>query len=75
MLLEPNSVVLARDLPKYGLKSGDVGTIVLVHPEGGYEVEFITLDRQTVAVTSVSTDEVRPVARGEIAHARGLETA
>jgi hypothetical protein len=57
------------------LKRGDVGTIVLVHPTGGYEVEFITLDGQTVAVTSVAADEVRPIAQGEIAHARELETA
>jgi hypothetical protein len=75
MFSEHDSVVLARDLLQYGLKRGDVGTIVLVHPTGGYEVEFITLDGQTVAVTSVSADEVRPIAHGEIAHARELETA
>ena len=73
MLREHDNVVLARDLPKYGLKSGDVGTIVLVHPAGGYEVEFMTLDGETVAVTSLSRDEVRPIARREIAHVRGIE--
>jgi hypothetical protein len=73
MLREHDSVVLARDLPEHGLKSGDVGTIVLVHPGGGYEVEFMTLDGETVAVTSLSPDEVRPIARRAIAHARGIE--
>jgi hypothetical protein len=75
MLLEHDSAVLVRDLPEYGLKNGDVGTVVLVHPAGGYEVEFITLDGQTVAVTSLSMDDVRPVGRREIAHAREMKTA
>jgi len=70
-----DSVVLGRDLPKYGLKAGDVGTVVLVHPAGGYEVEFITLDGKTVAVTSLSIDEVQPIGRREISHAREIETA
>lgn len=72
MLREHDSVVLAHDLPEYGLKSGDVGTVVMVHPAGGYEVEFITLDGEAVAVTSLSTEEVRPIARREIAHARSI---
>jgi hypothetical protein len=45
----------------------------MVHPVGGYEVEFMTLDGETIAVTSLSADEVRPIARREIAHARGIE--
>jgi hypothetical protein len=45
----------------------------MVHPAGGYEIEFMTLDGETVAVTSLSTEEVRPIARREIAHARGIE--
>lgn len=73
MVREHDSVVLARDLPEYGLKRGDLGTIVIVHPAGGYEVEFMTLDGETIAVTSLSADEVRPIARHEIAHARGIE--
>ena len=73
MLREHDSAVLAHDLPEYGLKAGDVGTIVMVHPVGGYEVEFMTLDGETIAVTSLSADEVRPIARREIAHARGIE--
>ena len=34
-------VTLTTDLPKYGLLLGDVGTVVEVHPKGGYEVEFV----------------------------------
>ncbi|MGH7812796.1 MAG: DUF4926 domain-containing protein [Candidatus Binataceae bacterium] len=73
MLRELDSAVLACDLPKYGLKKGDVGTVVMVHPAGGYAVEFITLSGETVAVTSLTAAEVRPIARREIAHARSIE--
>jgi Domain of unknown function (DUF4926) len=70
MIKELETVVLTADLPQHGLKAGDLGTVVLVHTHGGYEVEFMTLDGETVAVLSLSPDQVRPVGRREIAHAR-----
>jgi hypothetical protein len=70
MLIEHDSVVLSRDLPAYSLKCGDAGTIVLVHPPGGYEVEFAALDGEPIAVTSLAKKEVRATARREVAHAR-----
>ncbi len=72
MIHELDTVVLTTDLPAHGLARGDVGTVVLVHPAGGYEVEFITLDGETVAVVSLAADRVRPIGRREIAHARAL---
>ncbi|MHB8380786.1 MAG: DUF4926 domain-containing protein [Candidatus Binataceae bacterium] len=72
MLREHGIAVLVRDLPEFGLKSGDVGTIVMVHPARGYEVEFMTLDGQPIAVTSLASNDVRPIARREIAHARDI---
>ena len=73
MIPELDSVVLAVDLPEYGLKEGDVGTVVLAHRTEGYEVEFMTLDGETVAVVSLMMGQVRPVgSRREIAHARAI---
>jgi hypothetical protein len=72
MIRELDSVVLATDLPAHGLKRGDVGTVVLLHEAGGYEVEFMTLDGETIAVLSLAADQVRPIGRREIAHARPL---
>ena len=44
MAKELESVILTSDLPEYGLKQGDIGTIVLVHGDGkGYEVKFVRL--------------------------------
>lgn len=71
MIRELDSVVLKTDLPEYGLMEGDIGTVVLVHGNGeGYEVEFITLDGETIAITSVYADQVRSIGQNEIAHAR-----
>ena len=72
MIKELDTVVLTEDLPGHGLKRGDLGTVVLVHPAGGYEVEFITLDGETIAVVSLYPNQVRPVARREIAQARAV---
>ena len=49
-------------------------TVVLVHGGGeGYEVEFITLDGETLAVASVMKSQVRPARHKEIPHARLVE--
>jgi hypothetical protein len=70
---ELDSVVLNADLPDLGLKAGDIGTVVMVHEGGaGYEVEFVALDGETLAVATLDADRVRPVSRREIASARRL---
>ena len=70
MIRELDSVILTCDLPEHGLKRGDLGTVVLAHAAKGYEVEFMTLDGETLAVLSLSKDQLRPIGRREIAHAR-----
>lgn len=71
MIKELDQVVLTKDLPDEGLKSGDIGTVVLVHQGGaGYEIEFITLTGETIEVVTVSDDDVRAIEEGEIAHVR-----
>ena len=70
---ELDQIVLTADLPKEGLKVGDVGTVVHIHREGeAFEVEFMTLAGETVAVTTVLASQVRPVGKREITHAREL---
>jgi Domain of unknown function (DUF4926) len=70
MIDELKTVILTADLPEYGLKAGDLGVVLLVHRHGGYEVEFMTLDGEAVAVVSLSPDQVRAARYREIAHAR-----
>ena len=74
MIAELDRVISTEDLSEYGLKTGDIGTVVLIHREGkGYEVEFTALDGETLAVTSVFAAQVRPAMPHEIPHARMIE--
>lgn len=71
---ELDSVILITEIPEYGLKAGDIGTVVLVHGDcAGYEVEFTRLSGETLAVVSLSPSDVRSIGDKEIAHARVLE--
>ncbi len=74
MIKEHDRIVLTTDLPKEGLKVGDVGTVVHVHVSGdAFEVEFLTLDGKTVAVTTVTVSQVRAVTERDLTHARSIE--
>lgn len=74
MISELDQVVLQADLPEHGLQQGDIGTVVLIHQSGvGYEVEFVTLDGETVAVVSLFANQVRSIAQREIAHVRHIK--
>lgn len=76
MVDELSEVILTTDLPEYDLRVGDLGTVVMVHQGGkGYTVEFTTLSGQTVAVATLTADQVRPIGANEIAHARPLTPA
>ena len=70
MIKEFDPVVLTESLPDKGLEAGDVGWVVLIHNGGGFEVEFMTLNGETVSVVTVSAGAVRPVRPKEIAHPR-----
>ncbi|HEY2986573.1 MAG TPA: DUF4926 domain-containing protein [Candidatus Binatia bacterium] len=73
MIEELEDVILTGDLPEHGLKRGDIGTVVLVHKQGkGYEVEFTTLDGETLAIVTLDASQVRPSKPREIAHVRDL---
>ena len=70
MIAELDRIILTTNILEYGLEKGDMGTVVLVHQGGGYEVEFVTLDGETVAIVSLFAAQVRPISSREIAHAR-----
>jgi Domain of unknown function (DUF4926) len=74
MVKDLDTAVLTEDLHEHGLKRGDIGTVVLVHRRPGYEVEFVTLAGETIAVVSLSPQKVRPVGRREIAQARLVDS-
>ncbi len=74
MIEEHDRVVLTTKEPDAGLEPGDVGTVVHMYSEGeAFEVEFVTLTGDTVAVLAIDRDEVRPVQSRELTHARSVE--
>lgn len=75
MIQELENVVLDVDLPEHHLKRGDLGTVVLLHGTDGYEVEFMTLGGDTVAVVSLSAQQVRPIGQTELPHVRDFDAA
>jgi hypothetical protein len=51
MIKEHDRVVLLKNVPDEGLRTGDVGTVVHIYRQGeAFEVEFMTLDGGTVAI-------------------------
>ncbi len=71
MIEELDTVVLTRDLPEQKLRQRDLGAVVLVHRDGAaYEVEFVSLGGDTLAVITLPADSVRAATAHEIAHAR-----
>jgi len=71
MIGELDLVVLTHDLGEHGLQHGDVGAVVHVYGAGAaYEVEFVTAERRTVAVLTLTAVDVRPMVAGEILHVR-----
>lgn len=73
MIKEHDCVVLTQNIAEDGMRTGDVGTVVHIHHDGAaYEVEFVTLTGETVAVTTVQASQLRPVNRHDLSHVREL---
>ncbi len=73
MIQEHDCIVLTRDLPDEGLRAGDVGTVVHIHRDAAaYQVEFMTLTGQTVAVATVLPAQLRPISSRDVSHVREL---
>jgi hypothetical protein len=73
MFKENGTIVLKVDIPDKGLKSGDIGTVALVHESGdGHEVEFVNFDGETIAIISLTSKDMRPTSKRDIPHVREL---
>lgn len=71
MIEEHSSVVLTEPLPVAGLEAGDVGVVVHVHRNGeAYEVEFMTLDGNTITVETLTAKQIRAARNRDIPHVR-----
>lgn len=75
MFHELDTVVLKSNIDKYSLKKGDIGSIVHIYDGGrALEIEFITAEGKSIAVLTLTSKDVRPIAKSEILHVRGVAT-
>ena len=58
---ELDTVVLLRDIPDAGLRSGDLAAVVLVYGTEAVEVEFVTASGRTQALLTLPVEDVRSV--------------
>ena len=71
MLREHSQVVLKKPLPKLGLEPGDVGVVVHIYAQGAaYEVEFLTMDGNTIGLETVDAGDLRPAIGNAVVHER-----
>lgn len=73
-------VALSVDLPKHGLRQGDVATLVEHHPgapgqEDGYSLEVFNSVGDTVAVVTVRESQIEPLTPDTVLHVRPLVKA
>lgn len=74
MIQELDCVALAEDNREAGLRRGDIGTVVVVYRQGeAYEVEFVSSDGQTIALLTLSHDQVRPITDDEATAVRPVD--
>jgi hypothetical protein len=66
-------VILVRDVPEHGLRTGDIGTVVHVYPKGGIEVEFFTAAGKTRAVVTLRETDVRTATDNDVVAVRSLD--
>jgi hypothetical protein len=73
MVREKARLVLTVPFSDYGLEPGDVGVVVHMYPkQETHEIEFVTLAGQAAAVVTALAEQIRPVGKREIPHAREL---
>jgi len=65
-------VVLAHDMVEYGLRTGDLGTVVTVYPENGVEVEFVKVSGSTQATLTLNNEDIRKIDSHDLLATRRL---
>lgn len=71
---ELDTVVLVRELPDAGLRTGDLGAVVQVYGSDAIEVEFVTASGRTQALLTLPVSDVRPVRDDDLLAVRTAPT-
>lgn len=73
MIRELDTVVLARDIKEHDLKRDDIGAVVHCYKDNlAFEVEFVTGEGETIALLTLTREDIRSMGHREILHVREL---
>ena len=73
MIKELDTIVLTHDIGEHGLKKGDIGAVAHCYADGtAFEVEFVTAEGRTIAVLTLTSDDIRLMSDKEILHVRDI---
>ena len=76
MIKELDTVVLTHNIEESDLTEGDIGTVVHCSRDTtAFEVEFVTVEGRTIAVLTLTTDDIRLMSNKEILHVREIAQA
>ncbi len=67
-----DTVVLNRDLPEHGLRSGDLGAILQVYEPDSLDIEFVTASGKTQALVTLKVGDIRPVQDSDLISVRSV---
>ena len=71
MIREHEPVVLLHDIPEHRLLRDDIGTVAHVYPDDGtYEVEFVQANGRTVALLTLTRNDIRPMESDDVLRVR-----
>ena len=56
-----DAVAVTKDLPEFGLKRGEVGTVVDAWKDGAFEVEFSDETGEPYAFVALSAEKIMPL--------------
>ena len=66
-------IVLLIDLPAYGVRAGDVGTVLSPHANGAvFQTVFLSPTERTISYVELEARHLRPAQPEELAHVRYL---
>ena len=62
MIHELDTIVLSRDIKEHNLRRGDIGAVVHCYKNNTvFEVEFVTAGGNTIALLTLTQDDIRPI--------------
>ena len=71
-----DKVQLKHDIEENGLRASDIGAIVYVYKKHmTYEVEFVTGEGETIAILTLTSEDIRAIGEHETPHVREITPA